>query len=151
MLLHAKIDKLIVFNYAVIVIVIPENVSDKIMNFLFILMQHFNEKLFDFFFLKLLVVVLVELDEFEIDGLTDLKGELIGRELEWNVFGFGGRGGCYGYITAVGVLGGLGYLHFIIKGAAGRYFEYRGVYRYEDGKIFWSESIIFATNCLFKS
>lgn len=90
MLLHTEVDELIILDDAIVIVVIPtleaslpEDIFDKVMNFLFILVQDLHQKLSYLLLLKLLIVVLIEFDQLDVDYLSHLQSQLVRRELEF--------------------------------------------------------------------
>lgn len=86
MLLHAEIDQLVILNFTIVILVVPEDVFDEIMDFVRVLVHDCYQKFTYFVFLKLLVAVFVELNALDIDQLSHLEGQVVRRKLEFVVF-----------------------------------------------------------------
>lgn len=83
MLLHAKIDQLIILDHSIVVVIIPEDVFHKIGYFCLILLQNPNEELPNFIRLELEISVRVEFYYLAVDHLAHRKGQLLCPELEF--------------------------------------------------------------------
>lgn len=73
-LLHAKIDKLIILDDPIVIDIIPEHVFDEIMDLCFHLVQDAYEKLSDLGLLELHVAIRVELDDLFVEDLSHGEG-----------------------------------------------------------------------------
>jgi len=83
MLLHAKIDQLIILDHSIVVVIIPEDVFHKIGYFCLILLQNPNEEFPNFIRLELEISVRVEFYYLAVDHLAHRKGQLLCPELEF--------------------------------------------------------------------
>ena len=74
MLLHTEIYKFVVLYFPIVILVVPENVSDKVVDLLRVLVHHSYQKVTNLLLLELLISIFVKLDEFDIDQLSHLEG-----------------------------------------------------------------------------
>jgi hypothetical protein len=81
-LLHAEVDQLIVLYDSIIIVVVPKDVTYNIFDFSLGLVQNMLQEVSNFVFLELLVVIVVERDDFEVDSFSDSEGEFVGLEIE---------------------------------------------------------------------
>lgn len=70
MLLHTEVDQFVILDHPIIIVVIPEDIFDEVMNLCFHLMQHLYQKLPYFFLLEMLVSIGIESYDLLIDHLT---------------------------------------------------------------------------------
>lgn len=82
MLLHAEVDKFIVFDDSIIIHIIPEHVFDEVVDLCFHLVEDADEELSDLGLLELHVAIGIELDDLFIEDLSHSEGQLVGLELK---------------------------------------------------------------------
>lgn len=83
MLLHAKVDQLVVLDDSVVVVVVSEYVFDEIVDLIFLLIENLDQEILDLSLLKLHVGVYIKFYDLLIDDLSNDKRKLEGFELEF--------------------------------------------------------------------
>ena len=83
MLLHAKIDQLIILNYSIVVVIVPKDVFDKIVYLCLILLQDLYKKVPYLLRLEVHIFIGIKLDDLAVDHLSDRKGQFLCLELEF--------------------------------------------------------------------
>lgn len=83
MLLHAKVDQLVVLDDSVVVVVVSEYVFDEIVDLIFLLIKNLDQEILDLSLLKLHVGVYIKFYDLLIDDLSNDKRKLEGFELEF--------------------------------------------------------------------
>lgn len=81
-LLHAKVDQLIILDDSIVIHIIPEHVFDEVVDLCFHLVEDADEELSDLGLLELHVAIGIELDDLLVEDLSHSEGQLVGLELE---------------------------------------------------------------------
>ena len=83
MLLHAKIDQLIILNDSIVVVVVPKDVFDKIVYLCLILLQDLYKEVSYLLRLEVQISIHIKLDNLAVNHLSDRKGQFLRLELEF--------------------------------------------------------------------
>lgn len=73
-LLHAKINQLIIYDDSIIIIIISKHILYEIMYLIFIFMEYADQEIPDFTLLKLHVMIFIEINYLLVEYLTNSKG-----------------------------------------------------------------------------